>query len=467
MKEIIYYEAKVKKAKTPIEKTIKKLGIVYPNSSLGFMHAIFASVDGKSPNGNGVILDTTVADDVPKLKFTQANKNHKREKGIVLGSILNAWVNPKTKDIEIVFSMFKSLYPKLWEDAQEDLKKGNLTVSFELKVDKKDITIMPNGNKKLAHVDFDGVGVLFNGIKPAYKNASVLELANKIVNEVFQQSQSEVIYASAKDVVEKLENTSKIIEAEIYNTKGGVNMEQKVKDALLAKFKDEVTVELGEEAVKDWSEEQWEAELTKRAELDTVDEKVEAEEEVKDEKVEAEEEVKDEKVEAEKIVQETKEVINQKMTYDTDTQEETVETEATREVKNDGKVVVTEKVKKEVTYSFAEMEAVKAEYEEKLAAKDEEIKFIRENASKVAEIRTDLGDFVKDLSDQELFDEKLIKIAKLEKQVSDLKAKDIETANEDEKPAEDLKAVDEDKKEEVEESSDDRIKKYLKARKKQ
>ena len=104
--EKIYFEAKVKKSQTPIESVIKKLDIIYPNESLGFLHAIYAKADGKTPNLNKVILDTSVKQDVPQLRFLQANMNHQRA-GFVMGTILDSWVNPKTEEIEIVFSFFK------------------------------------------------------------------------------------------------------------------------------------------------------------------------------------------------------------------------------------------------------------------------------------------------------------------------------------------------------------------------
>jgi hypothetical protein len=361
MKEKIYFQSKVKKSKTPIQETIESLGIVYPNSSLGFAHSIFASVDGVSANGNGVILAESVAEDVSKLKFCQCNMNHKREKGIVLGSILNAWVNPKTKDIEIVFSFFKSLYPKLWEKAQEDMENGELTVSFELTVNKKDIEVVQGNKRKLHHVDFDGVGILFSGTPPAYKKAHVLQLAkqdktvqiaNEIVESVFNKMKTdELVFASAKDAVDKMEQTSKMIESEI--NKGGNGMDKKANDALLAKFKEDLIAELGDE-VKDWTDEQFLAELDKRAkaeesaqaEAETPSEETKADEKAEEETVETEEEVADEEVEKEenpeevkeeeaeevkeeekaedaieeskmeKQVVETKETVNQKITFD-------------------------------------------------------------------------------------------------------------------------------------------------------
>ena len=63
-------------------------------------------------------------------------------------------------------------------------------------------------------------------------------------------------------------------------------------------------------------------------------------------------------------------------------------------------------------------------YEKKLEAKDDEIKFIKDNAQKIIEIRSELSDFAKDLSDEELFNEDKIRIARLEKENTELKNKE-------------------------------------------
>lgn len=494
MKEKIYYEAKVRKSKTPIEETIKKLNIVYPNSSLGFLHAIYAKVDGKSPNLNGVILAKSVKKDVPKLRFTQANRNHEREAGPVLGTILDAWVNEKTNEIEIVFSFFKSLFPEHWEEAQQAIEDGELTVSFELSVDNKDVEIVNGKYRKLKRVDFDGVGLLFPGITPAYKNAKVLKFASDIINDVFDQNQKQLVCAKAQDTIGVLEKISQLIEKAIKDNtiKGEIKMDKKANDALLAKQKEIVLAEFGEEAVKDWSDEDY---LNQdkidalRASLKDAEEKPaeakeeksveaskdEASESDKDksseEKVVKEEKAEEEKKEetAEKTVTEVEEKVKQKVTYDDEKQEEKIETESETVVKRDGEVKVVEKNKKEVTYTYAQMEEVKAEYEEKIQAKDKEIEFLKENAKKVVEIRSELGDFVKDLSDEDLLNEDKLEKARLQKRVDELETASEEKPEEkkEEKPEEKLKDDDlqtgHTEKEQVEEeTSDQRVTDYLK-----
>lgn len=87
---------------------------------------------------------------------------------------------------------------------------------------------------------------------------------------------------------------------------------------------------------------------------------------------------------------------------------------------DDVKVVeVTET--REVVYSQVDVDAIKAEYEAKLVAKDNEIAEVKASAKKVAELRAELGDYVKDLTDSDLLNSDKVEIAKLKKQNDELK----------------------------------------------
>ena len=207
--------------------------------------------------------------------------------------------------------------------------------------------------------------------------------------------------------------------------------------------------------------EQWEAELEKRAsaEDEVKAEEVPAEEEIKSEEVIAEAPI-EEIVEAEKTVIEREAVIKEKVTLEPD--KETVESDSEIVTKRDGKEVTKEKVKTETTYTYAEVEEIKAEYEKTIKAKDEEIEFIKENAHKVIEIRAELGEFVEDLSDADLLDDSKLENARLKKRVKELENKDVVKAN-DESDADLITGHDEQAQEE-DETSDMRIGSYLKNR---
>jgi hypothetical protein len=464
----IYIEAKAQKSQKPIVQVIKKLGLVFPNSSLGFIHARYASFS--EANGNSVLLAETVKKDVPKLLFTQANYQHKREYGPVLGSILDAWVNEDTNEIEIVFSFYKTLYPKLWEQAQKDLDNNNLTVSFELMVSKSNIETLPNGVKKLHRVDFDGVGVLFSGTKPAFKEAFCLESAMLEIEQMLNADSPELIYANAKNIAEKWTKIGQMLEKAI-NDKQDINKEEILvdktsKDALLAIFKTELTKELGEEVVKDWTDEQFAIELEKRAKVDENDKSKEnkASEQKSEEKLVEKEEIKSEEKPVEKAEDKKEEaqIVNEKTTetriYDVkrDTENssmEVIETTTTQK-EVDGKVVMDEKITRQTVYAQEKIDAMKVDYETKIAekeaiisakdadikakdeaiiVKDAQIKLIKENAKLIITKRNELGEFARDLSDEDLIvNNDKVKIATLTKENAELKAKKTEpivTAN--------------------------------------
>ena len=542
MKQKFYIDAKVEKIDNNIKKAIKKAGITYPHHSLAFFKATYAKFE--EANGNKVILADSVKKDVKYLIGTQMNYNHERY-GAIMGSIIDAYITDDD-EIEIVFTFAKTVYSKEYELALELMKEGKLTVSFELMVANKDVENLSGGNRRLKRVEFDGVGLLF-AVKPAYKNAFVLETAMQIIEDAFKQKDKQLVYASAKDITKKWTRIGELIEKaliekeeasykcecvecgniisssehckdikcskcggemrrydrpskekseqELYKyslenkEKGDSMMDKKAQEALLAEFKKDVIAELGEEAVKDWSEEQWEAELTKRAKAEDKTEpetteasKSEAEEskeeeaneetdseekaeekeesEKEDEKAESDEnESSEEKAEVVKVEEETK--VKTTNEYDSETKEEKRTTEAESTVKVNDEITQVRKQLDEVLFKYAELEKVVEE-------KDKEIAFLKDNAQKIVEIRAELGDFVKDFSDEELFDETKIENARLKKRVDDLENKNIETANDKEENAEaeekdeDLKTGHEEKEQKEEETADERVEQYLK-----
>ena len=458
MNEKINLSAKVKKIDNGIKKALKKANIQYPHESLGFFKAIYAKVDGKTPNGNGVILAKSVKDNVPFLIGTQMNRDHIRE-GYIMGSIIDAYIN-ENEEIEIVFTFAKNVYPEEYELALELMKDEKLTVSFELSVDNNDVEVVEGRYRKLKNVSFDGVGLLFD-IKPAYANAHVLETAMRIIERTFEHEGKQLLYASAKDITQKWVRIGELIEKALQDksNKGDIKMDKKANDALLAAQKKLVSEEFGEEVVKGWSDE----DFLNQDKIDEVRESLKAtEEKVEDKKVE--DKAKESEETAEKTVVEEDVKINQKVTYDDEKNEETIEVESERVVKYDDKIKVVEKTKSEVTYSYAQVEEIKAEYEIKISEKENEIKFLKENAQKIIEIRSELGDFVKDLSDEDLLDDDKLEKARLQKRVNELETANEKEEDVDEKKPEDkdLKTGHEEKEQIEEESSSNRIHDYLK-----
>ena len=85
-----------------------------------------------------------------------------------------------------------------------------------------------------------------------------------------------------------------------------------------------------------------------------------------------------------------------------------------------------------------ELALTKEDYEKRLTAKDNQVDFYKENAKKTFERRNELGDFAKDLTDEDLLNEDKYQIAKLTKENILLKAnseenQDQETGHEENK----------------------------------
>ena len=86
----------------------------------------------------------------------------------------------------------------------------------------------------------------------------------------------------------------------------------------------------------------------------------------------------------------------------------------TSESEVDGEIVRNETVTRKTVYAQEKLDAIKADYEEQIAKLKDSAKFI-------AELRVELGDYAKDLSDDELLDEDKVEIAKLKKENDELK----------------------------------------------
>ncbi|MFA5048498.1 MAG: hypothetical protein WC516_05755 [Patescibacteria group bacterium] len=458
--EKIYIQAKVQKIDKNIEDAIKKANIQYPHPTLRFFLAKYALVDGKTPNGNGIILEKSVQKDVPYLVGTQVNRNHEGDQR--LGYILDAFM--VGDEIQIVIC-FDSIYNENeYKEAVKLMDEGKLHVSFELMAEKS--AIKKDGKvTRVNKVNFCGVGLLFD-LAPAYKDGHVIQKAMKIIEDALNQEDKQLLYANVEDISKKWLYLGELIDKSLKSLKlednqdGGNNqMDEKAKKALLDTFKASLITEKGEE-VKDWTDEQFETELIKRAE---AEEKLKAEKEAAD--LKAKEELEKATIQKSKstetrvydVVEDTEKGIMEivetstfvrevegKPVEETKTVRNTVYTQATLDAKiteakeaikaeyeaqiKEKDTLLASKNDEELKNQVSAKEVIIAEKELVIAEKDKEITsltnqvaFYKDNAKKVAEIRVELGDFVKDLTDEQLIDENKITIARLQKQIEELK----------------------------------------------
>jgi hypothetical protein len=396
-------------------------GIIMPHPALGIFKSILAEVE--KPNANKIRLGTKATDAaVSTLVGTQINKNHLRTDN-VLGHTIDALIN-KDKEIEIVSIFFKDIYEDEWAEAQKLFSKNELTMSFELSADVESQDVLADGTKRLNDYYFTGAGLLF-GVKPACKKARVFEIATRKLtdkltmerqslifanNQNSQKSIMEVLKLMADEVkkIEEIQAADVIVETPVVTEPIKIEEVAKVEETIVVP--DVAKVEDAQKLCPECNEPM---DDDKCAKCNTK----KATEEVKVEEPISE-------VVAEVVPPPTVVVteITQKVTDTMSQNSETVkvETETTRSVDNQEKEHRVEMV--EVTYTYAQVEELKAEYEktvaelkEQIVAKDAEIVVIKATSEKLATRKIELAsnEFVKDFTDSDYLDDVKVENAKL------------------------------------------------------
>ncbi len=170
---------------------VSKRGIKVPSVHLGFFKSIYAQIE--SPNLNGIRLGReAVEKGLPGLIGSQVNFEHLGA-GFVMGNILDAWI--EGDDIQVVYSMFKSVYPDEYERSIELAKEGKLSVSFELLSERDTQEDVGDGTIRLNDIDFVGMGHLMDN-PPAEPLAKVSEFAKKTRESLSYINERELVCAS-------------------------------------------------------------------------------------------------------------------------------------------------------------------------------------------------------------------------------------------------------------------------------
>jgi hypothetical protein len=374
----------------------KSKGINMPHPALGIFKSVLAEIE--KPNGNGVRLGTKATEAaVSTLIGTQINRNHLRTDN-VLGHTIDAVIN-KDKEIEIICVFFKDIYEDEWEEAKELFSKGKLTMSFELSADVESQDKLADGTKRLNDYYFTGAGLLF-GVKPACKKARVFEIATKKLQEKLSMERQSLIFANNQnsqksilevlnlmaDEVKKIEEvkTEPIVAEAIKVEETVVAEAPKVEEAQKLCPKCNEPMEDDECAVCNKKKDE-EAKVEVPVVEAKVEEPVVAEAPVVEapkveETAAAPVVAETAKVEDVVVVTETTQVVTDTMSENSETIK--VETEVTKSVNDQVKEERKEVV--EVTYTYAQMEEVKAGYEkeiqalkEQLVAKEKEVETIK------------------------------------------------------------------------------------------
>jgi len=454
----------------------KKKGISVDNPSLAFFSSVLCEIE--NTNANKIRLEEEATyEAVDSLVGTQVNFNH-IGKGNICGFIFDSFINKK-KQVCISCVFFKKIYNIEYSHAKKLFAKGELTMSYELSADSDTIEKLSDGTRRIHDFYFTGAGLLI-GETPACENAIVYEFAKKMENE-----RQELIFAKKSNLKNLQPVKEKKITTLIESLVAQLNMEKNNMDLVatynceclkcgeivasdkhckdikcpkcdgemrrkdrpskdvnsnetneeggksivkIDEIKAKLTEELGD-LVKDWTDEDFsndekiaEARKVKAEQASVESEETDEEAKEVEEKAEkTDEEAKEVEEKAEKTVVEVEEKVNTKSTYDDEDSSETKEVEYEIEVKRDGKVIRTEKSKNETVYMYAQVEAIKAEYENQinelkatLEVKDSEIEEVRANAETIAKLKIEhaSNEFTKEFKDEDWLNAEKIEEAK-------------------------------------------------------
>lgn len=443
---------------TELLEIVQKRDIQVPSVHLGFFKTIYAKIE--EPNLNGIRLaKNAVIEALPGLIGSQVNFEHLGA-GFIMGNILDAWINDDA-EIEVVYSMFKSIYPDEYEKSVEQVKDGTLSVSFELLSEKDSQEILPDGSIRLNDIDFVGMGHLMDN-PPAYPGAKVKEFAQKCKERLSNIENRELVCASViEKACDEIINADKwssdiwnnfpdssfaVIEPAFLNGRSGdfkarhlafkdrtdrVDLtnwriaQDKVNEIL--PVTDSITTEELRKQAKEELDKYTEESIIVGQKTQGGVKSMTQEDKEKIETLRAElgdfaKDVKDEDLLDDAIVAEIRKTKADKEKSDSDAKKEeiafkidSVEVRTFSLEEKDGVETVVEEIKIVTVTDWNAMLEAKdrvAELEASLEAKDSEIEAVRTNAEKIGKTKVQLkdNDFAKDFTDEDYLDDD--KIAK-------------------------------------------------------
>lgn len=176
------------KDKKEIERVAEKASIQLPNNDLALFKAIYLVTD--KVNGNNSLLPK---EEVEKALNTIPSKivdlNHDRN--VVRGHLLFGELEENKVIVWGVF--YKSSFPKDYNAIKKLFDEGKLTVSMECWCTKEK---QKDGSYVLNDITFAGVGLLWKGQKPAEEEAVALEFSSE------EEKQFVLELATVKDIKE-------------------------------------------------------------------------------------------------------------------------------------------------------------------------------------------------------------------------------------------------------------------------
>lgn len=175
-----------------LEAIAKKRDIVLPSEHIALFVASLAPLE--EANQNGVRLSAEASRKfLTTINQAQVNFEHFGA-GFICGAVIDSWIDEATKETKIAFTFYKMIYADDYIRALGLMAENDLSVSFELIADSSSKEILDDGTVRLNDFIYTGIGFLLDN-PPAYKNADVFEFAKKVKDNITGNNK-ELVYAN-------------------------------------------------------------------------------------------------------------------------------------------------------------------------------------------------------------------------------------------------------------------------------
>ena len=172
----------------------EKRGILVRGSKdLAVIKMIYAFTDKANAN-KAVLPNDKFVKIFPQLVGKQLDVNHERQ--YIIGFYIDYLFIAKEHKAIAYAIFFKGSYPDLWRKIQRFQKAGKLSASFEIWCPENKRKYGKNGVYSLQEMEIAGGALIFeeNGELPAFKDAKVLAIAKKEIEEAIEENY--LVYAS-------------------------------------------------------------------------------------------------------------------------------------------------------------------------------------------------------------------------------------------------------------------------------
>ena len=417
-----------------LKEVAAKKGLKVPSKDLSIFKCKYGMVDKQNLN-KCTLPRKEVKKALKTLNGKAIDKDHLRK------STIGYWLDAELDDDDIIAygAFWKSNFPEDYEDIKKRMSEGKMKISFEAWGDR---VFKADGGYDLTDIEFAGGALLFD-TQPAFPDAEVMSFANRTLefakviedgtNKENMKTDPKLNKAEEITITLNIPKLAKIITEEIYTTietpkDDGFDVARSCKTKKTSFFDDNSsTVEEFEmQSVNKYTQAQldekikqavdaYKVEISKKEASNTMDEilkkysKASAEELVKF----LETEIATLKSASETHVTELASKVQEITAKDTELATMKTEKEAMIKSAEESKLIV-ENAKIELEKIKAEFATIKADLDARLAA---------EKASAVKARKDQIGEYAKDMSDEDILNDLKFENAKLKKERDEAIAK--------------------------------------------